>query len=398
MRRTRRPPQCPIANPSCPIKNGAASPCTASGCSYGKGGAGTTVTNANYPIIFGAIGAIAVIAAAIGYFSCNDGKCGSNPKLAESPTPTPTINNGTNTSTPGTSPSPTSSKPQSIEESIKVSKSLDASIPDEDKKLLTMDGSATMVTLMKKLRNEYEQAYPNRPTSYGLDAFGAPQTGSDVRPSGSDAGLRNLIDGKILMAATSRPLKIEEVQREIVAVPIARDAVVIMVGKDNLFKGSLSKEQLRDIYLGKITNWSDVGGPKNLTIKVYNRSKASGTRSFFKDTVLLGAEFGYDGPNFTTWEPDETTAVVRKLGNDGIYYANISQAEQQKGEFVKIVSIDGINPEDKQTLLNGTYPLGRAVYLAAPKKTTPAVKQFIEFVLSPTGQRIVENAEFIRLP
>jgi|GEM_PF-729617 len=390
MRRPPRPPRpfnCPISNSSCPIKAGGASPCTASGCSYGKGGAGTTTTDANYPIIFGTIGAIAVIAVSIWYFSCKDGQC--TPKVVETLPPT---------STPTLSPSPSPSKPQSIEESIKIAKSLDVSIPDEDKKLLTIDGSATMVTLMKKLRNEYEQANPNKPTSYGLDVFGSPQTGPDVRPSGSDAGLKNLIDGKILMAATSRPLKIEEVQREIIAVPIARDAVVIMLGKDNPFKGNLSKEQLRDIYLGKITNWSDVGSPKNLTIKVYNRNKASGTRDFFKNVVLLGAEFGYDGPNFTTWEFDETTAVVRKLGNDGIYYANISQAEQQKGEFVRIVSIDGINPEDKQTLLNGTYPLGRTVYLAAPKRTTPAVKQFIEFVLSPTGQRIVENAEFIRLP
>ena len=87
--------------------------------------------------------------------------------------------------------------------------------------------------------------------------------------------------------------------------------------------------------------------------------------------------------------------MLRVLGNNGIYYTTISQAERQ--EIIRIVPIDGINPDNKQSILDRTYPLVRFVYLAIPKQTSPAVKKFVEFALSAEGQRIVEQAEFIRL-
>ena len=270
--------------------------------------------------------------------------------------------------------------------------SIDSSLPNPQ--VLTMDGSGTMVKLIKLLRNGYTQINPNMPTTYGLDATGQPRSGEDVRPSGSDRGLKNLIEGKVLMVAISRPLKSEEVKAGIKAIPIARDAVAIVVGKANSFQGSLSKSQLRDIYTGKITNWQEVGG-KNLPIKVYNRSLDSGTRDFFQDEVLLGERFAADSPDFKTWERDETTAVLRVLGNNGIYYTTVSQAERQ--EIIRIVPIDGVSPEDRKAILERTYPIARYVYLAIPKQTSPAVKNFVDFAVSPEGQRIVEQADFIRL-
>ncbi|WP_341738942.1 phosphate ABC transporter substrate-binding protein [Microcoleus sp. CAWBG640] len=270
--------------------------------------------------------------------------------------------------------------------------SIDTSQPNPQ--VLTMDGSVTMVKMIKLLRNGYAQVNPNIPTTYGFDVNGEPKDGEDVRPTGSASGLKNLIDGKVLMVATSRPLKPEEAKAEVKIIPIARDAITIVIGKDNPFQGSLTKAQLRDIYTGKITNWSEVGGA-NLPIKVYNRSPDSGTRGFFQDDVLLAAKFAPDGENFKTWERDETTAVLRVLGNDGIYYTTVSQAEHQN--MIRIVPIDGINPENKKAILDRTYPMIRDVYLAVPKQSSPAVKQFVEFALSPEGQRIVEQAEFIRL-
>ena len=279
------------------------------------------------------------------------------------------------------------------EESKPISvSSIDTSLPNP--KVLTMDGSVTMVKMIKLLRNGYTKVNPNMPTTYGFAPNGQPQDGDDVRPTGSGSGLKNLINGRVLMAATSRPLKPDEAKAGIKAIAIARDAIAVVVGKDNPFQGSLTKNQLRDIYTGKITNWSEVGGA-NLPIKVFNRSPDSGTQGFFKDDVLLDAKFAIDGTSFKTWERDETTALLRLLGNDGIYYTTISQAEKQP--TIRVVPIDGINPENREAILNRTYPLVRFVYLAIPKHTSPAAKQFIEFALSPEGQSIVEQAEFIRL-
>ena len=375
--------KCPIANPNCPIKNGSKSPpCTEAGCTYSGGNplAATAATVA----IFGAI-------AAGGYFIFKDKidpLFGAKPSptsttTASSPsTPTTTNSDGGNLSTQTPLPTP----------DVATIESIDTSQPNPQ--VLTMDGSVTMVKMIKMLRNGYAQINPNMPTTYGFAPNGQPKDGEDVRPTGSGSGLKNLMNGKVLMVATSRPLKPYEAQVCIKAIPIARDVIAIVVGKDNPFQGGLTKNQLRDIYTGKITNWSEVGGT-NLPIKVYNRSSDSGTQGFFKDDVLLAEKFAPESANFKTWERDETTSVLRVLGNNGIYYTTISQAERQ--EIIRIVPIDGINPDNKQSILDRTYPLVRFVYLAIPKQTSPAVKKFVEFALSAEGQRIVEQAEFIRL-
>jgi phosphate transport system substrate-binding protein len=332
----------------------------------------TTLSRVQFLYLFGAI---ALLAAAIGYFSCKDGQC--TPKVVET-SPASSI--------------PTPSSTVAIATIATVIESIDTSQPNPQ--VLTMDGSVTMVKMVKLLRNGYVLVNPNIPITYGFDINGQPNDGEDVRPTGSSSGLKNLIDGKVLMVATSRPLKPDEAKAGIKVIPIARDAIAVVVGKDNPFQGSLTKSQLRDIYTGKITNWSEVGGA-NLPIKVYNRSSDSGTQRFFQDDVLLDAKFAPEGENFKTWERDETTAVLRVLGNNGIYYTTVSQTVRQ--DTIRVVPIDGISPENRKAILDRTYPIIRDVYLAVPKQTSPAVKQFIEFALSSDGQRIVEQAEFIRL-
>ncbi|TVP55427.1 MAG: phosphate ABC transporter substrate-binding protein [Nodularia sp. (in: Bacteria)] len=261
--------------------------------------------------------------------------------------------------------------------------SLDTSLPNPT--VLTIDGSVTIVTLVKQFQIAYNFLNPNLPTTYGIP---------DGRPSGTNAGLKNLIDGKVLMAASSRPLNGSELSAGIVGVPIARDALAVAVGINNPYKGGLTIEQLRLIFLGQITNWSEVGGP-NLPIKVINRSRDSGTHSFFQEAVLSGKPFAPDGGNFTTVEKDETTPILRALGNDGISYSTVTQIENQ--QTVRIIPINGMSPTDKALVKNGTYPISRVVYLAVPRKTSPAVKQFVELALSPPGQQAVERAGFIPL-
>ncbi|MCG6134744.1 MAG: phosphate ABC transporter substrate-binding protein [Nostoc sp. LLA-1] len=261
--------------------------------------------------------------------------------------------------------------------------SLDTSLPNPN--VLTIDGSVTIVTLVKQLQIAHNVANPYLPTTYGLP---------DGRPNGTNAGLKNLIDGKVLMAASSRPLNSSELQAGLVGVPIARDALAVAVGINNPYKGELTIEQLRGIFQGQITDWSEVGGPK-LPIKVINRSRDSGTRTFFQEAVLSGQPFAPDGGNFSTVEQDETTPILRALGNDGISYSTVTQIENQK--TVRIIPINGISPTDKIAVENGTYPISRVVYLAVPRKTSPAVKQFADLAKSPPGQQAIQRAGFIPL-
>ena len=257
----------------------------------------------------------------------------------------------------------------------------DTSLPNPS--ILSMDGSTTMVALVKDLRNAYSQVNPNTPTTYGVP---------DGNPTGSSQGLKNLINGSVAIVATSRPLKPEEAEAGIQLVPIAKDAIAIVVGINNPFKGGLTKNQVRDIYQGKITNWSQVGGT-NLPIKVINRASSSGTRQAFLDIVLAGQQFAPDNTNFITWKQDETTAILRDLGDNGISYATTTQVEKQ--EIVRILPINGVAPTDIDSVKSGKYPISRSLFLAAKKTTSPVVKQFIEFALSPQGQQIGQNLGFI---
>ncbi|PZO41089.1 MAG: phosphate ABC transporter substrate-binding protein [Pseudanabaena frigida] len=279
--------------------------------------------------------------------------------------------------------SPTTQSPSGTPTNAPTATNLnfDTSLPNPS--VLEIDGSTTMVTLVKELRNAYSQANPNIPTTFGLP---------DGKPNGSSQGLQYLIGGSISIAASSRPLKAEEAKSGIQLVPIAKDAIGIVVGINNPFKGNLTKEQVRDIYQGKITNWSQVGGP-NLPIKVINRATSSGTREAFQDIVLLGQSFPPDSANFITWKQDETTAILRDLGENGIGYATVSQLEKQ--EIVRIISIDGVSPTDIAAVKAGKYPISRSLFLGVKKTTSPAAKQFIELALSPQGQQVVQKLGFI---
>ncbi|NKB17261.1 MAG: phosphate ABC transporter substrate-binding protein [Pseudanabaena sp. CRU_2_10] len=258
---------------------------------------------------------------------------------------------------------------------------IDTSLPNP--KVLTIDGSTTMVGLIQRLRNAYGELNPNIPTTYGQP---------DGRPNGSNKGLEALLNRSVVLAATARPLNPKEAEAGIQVVAIAHDTLAVVVGSDNPFKGGLTLEQLRRIYQGKITNWSELGGP-DLSIRAINRAKSSGTRDMFQRMVLLGQDFAPNSSNFITWPRDETTEPIRALGKDGIYYSTTSQLEEQ--EIVRIVPIDGAYPNDPAAVQSGKYPMSRNVYLAFPQPTSPAVKAFIDLALSPQGRQTLMQSGFM---
>jgi len=310
------------------------------------------------------------------------GLAGGGYWLVQKNLPTATNSTPTDSATPQSNQSVTpGSQPTQAGSSL----GLDASLPNPN--VIAIDGSTAMVALVKELRNAYSQVNPNIPTTFGVP---------EGKPNGSSGGIKNLINNTVLMAASSRPLQANEAQADVKLVAIARDAVAVVVGVNNSFKGNLSLDQLKGIYQGKITNWSQLGGG-NIPIKVINRATQSGTRDLFQNVVLQGEQFASDGVNFITWKQDETTAILRALGNDGISYATISQVENQTGT-VRIITVDNISPTDKLAVKNGTYPISRNLYLGVHKKTSPAVQQFVELALSPQGQAIAQRLGFISIP
>ncbi|GAB4379450.1 MAG: PstS family phosphate ABC transporter substrate-binding protein [Elainellaceae cyanobacterium] len=254
-----------------------------------------------------------------------------------------------------------------------------------DPTVLTMDGSVTMVALIKQLQLAYTQIKPALPTTYGVP---------DGRPNGSNTGIENVINGQVLLAAMSRPLTSEERNAGLVGIPIARDALAVVIGVNNPYQGGLTLDQLKQIFQGQITNWSQVGGP-DAPIRVINRSPDSGSYTLFQDIVLLGQAFAADSQNFTTAQQDETTPLLQALGSDGITYSTVQQVENQ--QTIRLVPIEGISPSDRNAVKTGSYPISRVVYLAVPQQTSPAVKAFVDLALSPQGQQLVQRVGFVPL-
>ncbi|QUS60388.1 phosphate ABC transporter substrate-binding protein [Synechocystis sp. PCC 7338] len=230
-----------------------------------------------------------------------------------------------------------------------------------------IDGSTTMVNINEPLKNQFQQTFPG--TVVQTDA------------QGTDKGVVSLILGKVDVAASSRPLTPQEQSQGLAAVPVASDTIAVMVGRENPFNQGLTLAQLRDIFTGKISNWSEVGGPKS-TIQVINRPSESGTQQTFAAQVLQGQAFG-QGANFQTMPRDATTPIIRALGSNGISYATYGQVENQ--QTAKIVPIDSLSPNQEN------YPLRRQLFYFYKTPPSPQVEAFLGFATSPQGQQAIAS-------
>jgi phosphate transport system substrate-binding protein len=227
-----------------------------------------------------------------------------------------------------------------------------------------IDGSTSMVTVNQNLKSAFERQFPG--------------TTLTTSAGGTDKGIQDLVAGRVDVAAVSRPLTAQEQGQGLTAVPIARDAIAIIVKKNNPFIQGLTSAQLADIFTGKINNWSAVGGSAG-NLRVINRPPISGTNRTFQELVLKKANFGTTS-NITTLPTDGTTVLIQALGTDGIGYATSAQAVRQ--QTVRIVPIDGLTPDAP------AYPYQRQLYYVY-KTTTPGVQAFLGYAASPQGQQAI---------
>jgi phosphate transport system substrate-binding protein len=152
----------------------------------------------------------------------------------------------------------------------------------------------------------------------------------------------------------------------------------------------LSIEQLKGIYTGAVTNWKDVGGPEAKII-LYGRENSSGTYVYFKDNVLKGDDFS----PMTQTMPG-TAAVVNAVSKDrfGIGYGGAAYAKGIRDVKVKKdAGSPGYLPTE-ENVKNGKYPISRYLYMYTRNRPTGALKEYIDWILSPEGQQIVTKVGY----
>jgi phosphate transport system substrate-binding protein len=227
-----------------------------------------------------------------------------------------------------------------------------------------LDGSTSLAKFNQRLGQAFLDRYPG--VKY------------DWKANGSAKGLQALLAGQVDVAASSRPLTEEEKNKGLVAVPVKGDAIALLVSKTSPFDGGLTSNQVQDIFMGKVTNWSQVGGPP-LPLRVINRNPSSGTYKSFQAAALNGNNFG-SGPNWITMKRDVTTEILQQLKTNGIGYANYSEIKAQR--TIRVIPIDGSSPGSPN------YPLPTVLYYVYSPNATVATKAFVAFAMSPAGKAI----------
>lgn len=250
-------------------------------------------------------------------------------------------------------------------------------------------GSDTIVNLALAWAERYQDEHPEVRIS--------------VTGGGSGTGIASLINGTVDIANASRQIKDEEVADaqangiEPVEHVIARDAIAVIVNPKNSVS-RLTLKQISDIYSGKITNWSEVGGEDRPIVRL-SRETNSGTHVYFLETVLrLGSKedktlFSMD--TLLLPSSEGIIAEVRQnpnaIGYDGLGYVPkdlkmIAIAEQEGGAYV-LPSIPTVN--DK------TYPIARDLYMYTDGEPTGIIKEYLDWILSAEAQEIVAELGFV---
>ncbi len=244
---------------------------------------------------------------------------------------------------------------------------------------ITITGSTTVLPIAQKAAEVYMSRHP--------------QVRISVAGTGSGDGIKSLLDGTASIADASRDMKKKEkdLARKRGVNPVrhtvALDCIVPVVNPANPVK-NLTMAQLRDIYTGKLRNWKQVGG-WDKPIVVISRDSSSGTFEVWNHKVLKKARV----------RPD-----AQLQASNGA----VAQAVAGNRYAIGYVGIGYLNPKLKALTVNGikaslasardrSYPVARALYMFTRGEPTGVVKDFLDFVKGPEGQKIVAAEGFVPL-
>ncbi len=242
------------------------------------------------------------------------------------------------------------------------------------KNTITVKGSDTMVILAQRWAEQYMAKHGD--------------VNIQVTGGGSGVGISALINGTTDICNSSRPMKSSEREKLKtrfntlgVEIKCAKDGLSVYLSESNPVK-ELTLDQIKKIYTGQTKNWSEVGGP-NAKINIYGRENSSGTYVYFKDFVLSGQDFT---PSMQSLPG--TAAVVNAVSKDK-YAVGFGGAAYAKGIKFAKVKKDASSPAyepNAENVKSGNYPITRFLYMYTQSRPTGAMKDYIDWILSPEGQ------------
>ena len=230
------------------------------------------------------------------------------------------------------------------------------------------------------------------------EAFGKSGAAVNVTGGGSSIGIKAFTNGTCDIAASSRAMRKSEVDKArsrgavATATPVALDGLAIVVNAKNPVS-TITMDDLRRIYIGQVTNWSQIGGP-NESIVTISRNSNSGTYGFFQEKVLKMQNWG-SGVRFLGSTADEVREVRNTAG--GIAYGGVAYFKGASG--VKILTVSAAKGgtaygPTEDNVRSRKYPIWRFLYYYTNGAPRGDAKAFIDFALSAQGQKIIEQVGY----
>lgn len=240
---------------------------------------------------------------------------------------------------------------------------------------IVVTGSSTVAPLVAEIGKRFEEQNPN--------------VRVDVQTGGSSRGVNDARSGLAQIGMASRSLK--DGEKDLKGAAIARDGIGVILNSANTVS-ALTDQQIVDIFLGKITDWSVVGGQAG-PITVVNKADGRSTLELFishfklkasdiKAQVIIG---------------DNQQGIKTVAGNpNAIGYVSVGTAEFESGQgtAIKLLSMNGI-PATVANIQNGSFPLARPLTLVTKDEPAGIVKAFIDFARSPAVHDLVKEQFFV---
>ncbi|MFJ7950185.1 phosphate ABC transporter substrate-binding protein [Lysinibacillus sp. NPDC096418] len=239
--------------------------------------------------------------------------------------------------------------------------------------LVTISGSTSIGPLAEKLAMKYEEENDVK---------------IEVNQIGSSAGITNAINGVSQIGMASRDLKQEEKDSNLQELIIAYDGIVVVAHPSNPIK-NLTMEQVKRIFTGEVTNWKEIGG-KDMEIVVVSREDGSGSRDAFQE--IVGYKSGQLIKNAIVASGNGNIKTTVAMNKHAVGFISFEYVD----ESISTMDINGVQAT-AENVLAGQYELSRPFLFVHKEDVPESAKQFMEFILTIEGQKIVESAGAIPL-
>lgn len=246
---------------------------------------------------------------------------------------------------------------------------------EESQVRIRVTGSSTVAPVMLEIGSRYEEI------NKGVQV--------DVESGGSSRGIADAIMHRNQLGMVSRAPKASD--KGVSFYAIAKDGLAVIAHAKNPVQ-SITSDQLKDVYQGKITNWKELGGPHQAVIVVSKASGRSTLEVFLEHTGLKARQIK---AAVIIGDNQQAIKTVQSVPGS-IAYVSIGSAllSAKRGAPIKLFSLDGIEATT-EAVANGKYPMTRSLNLVYTGTPDAPTAELLKFVRSDAAQAIIRSQAFV---